>query len=429
MRRDGAQPPAEVVVRITQVAGALDFAAAVDLHHGALHPRDILVSGDLTVLAGIGVLQALGDAGLIVPMEGAYVSPHRARGLPPTRSDDIFALAAITYELMYGAPLPDPSELRATATALPGVDRTRLADVLDRALSAVPDVRPPTALELAALIQDALTPIPIPIPIPIRDSDFDSEVRIQNSDSEIPIPIRDSDAHSEVAIPHTDSSRALVPDLPLRGPEPKRESELRNQNQNQNLEPESESESQSQSSHGYWFLTTATLAIGLLMGFAGGYVVGQRDAIPVPQSAERAIANAQRPPSSRDETPAPTPGRDFTESAVPPAASEVERPAQSVTDQPVVPGPESAEEAEPADRAESERVDPREPGVLQVDSRPRGAQVFVNGRLVGTTPLVLTDVRPGTHAVRIDLRGYRRWVASVDVTPGERHRVAASLER
>ena len=399
MRRDGPQPPADVLVRVTQVAAALDFAAAVDLHHGALHPRDILISGELTVVAGIGVLQALGDAGLVVPMEGAYVSPHRARGLTPARSDDIFSLAAITYELLYGAAVPARSDLRAAVTSLAGIDRTRLADVLERAVSPDPDDRPSTALEFAALIQDALTAIPIPIPIPVPDSDSE-------------IPIRDADSHSEIPIPRADASQRPVADLPLRATESK-------------LEPESTiRDEEPQPRHGYWFLTTATLAIGLLMGFVSGYVVGQRDATPVPQSAQRAVARAQRP-SSGDETPAPTAGRDFTESVVPPAVRGADAPVVRPSEPPA--GAAGSERTNPV--APSDRLDPREPGVLQVDSRPRGAQVFVDGRLVGTTPLMLTEVRPGTHAVRIDLRGHRRWVASVDVAPGARQRVAASLER
>jgi serine/threonine protein kinase len=423
MQRDAAQSPAEVLVRIAQLAGALDFAAAVDLHHGALHPRDVLVSGEVTAVAGIGVLQALGDAGLVVPMEGAYVAPQRARGLSPTRSDDVFALAAIAYELLYAAPVPARSELRALVTPLAGVDRARLADALHRALSPEPDDRPSTALEFAGAIQTALTPIPVPIP---------------DSDSEVPLPtlIREPESHPEIAIAHSDAARASVPDLPLRAAEPKVAAESLNQHRNvesefRNRNSESESPNQepaSESQFGYWFLATASLAIGLLMGFSGGYVVGQRDAIPVSPSAPRVAARTQPPPPSA-ETPAPTAGRDFTESAVPPGAREVERPAQSVPDQPVVPRPESGDGTGRNDRSQSDRLDPREPGVLQVDSRPRGAQVFVNGRLVGTTPLLLPDISPGTHAVRIDLRGHRRWVASVDVAPGQRQRVAASLER
>jgi serine/threonine protein kinase len=435
MRRDGAQPLADVLLRVTQLSGALDFAAAVGVHHGALHPRDILVSGELTVLAGLGVLQALGDAGLVVPMEGAYVSPQRAQGLPVTPRDDIFSLAAITYELAYGAPVPVQSELRAAVTRMPGVDRVRFAEILEGALSSEPDDRPSSALEFAAAIQEALTPIPdSDSRIPIRDSDSHSE-------SPIPVPI-------PIPVPQSDSSaQASAPDLPLRAGESEFESERTNRNRtselaNRNRESESANwNRESEPEYGWWFLTTATLAIGLLMGFASGYVVGQRDSTPTPQSAQRAVARAQRP-SSPDESPTPTAGRDFTESPVPPAASGVDRPAasgverpQTVTDQPVIPPPESPgrtnrpASSEAARSEGAQRTESPDHGVLQVDSRPRGAQVFVDGRLVGITPLLLTDVRPGTHAVRIDLRGHRRWVTSVEVAPGERQRVAASLER
>jgi hypothetical protein len=55
--------------------------------------------------------------------------------------------------------------------------------------------------------------------------------------------------------------------------------------------------------------------------------------------------------------------------------------------------------------------------------------VFLDGRPVGTTPLVLTTAAPGEHAVHLDLDGYQRWATSVKIMSGERSRVAASLER
>jgi hypothetical protein len=72
---------------------------------------------------------------------------------------------------------------------------------------------------------------------------------------------------------------------------------------------------------------------------------------------------------------------------------------------------------------------PVTPSSLQVDSRPKGAQVWMDGRLVGATPLLLPEVTAGAHAVRIELPGYRSWITSVAVSRGERARVAASLER
>ena len=65
---------------------------------------------------------------------------------------------------------------------------------------------------------------------------------------------------------------------------------------------------------------------------------------------------------------------------------------------------------------------------MEVLSRPSGAEVFVDGALVGRTPLSLPDVEVGGHAVRISLPKHQRWATSVEVRPGERTRVAASLE-
>jgi hypothetical protein len=67
------------------------------------------------------------------------------------------------------------------------------------------------------------------------------------------------------------------------------------------------------------------------------------------------------------------------------------------------------------------------PASLRVESRPTGARVFVDRKLVGTTPLVLGEVTPGSHMVWLELDGYRRWIAPVKVVAGQ-SRVAASLE-
>ena len=52
-------------------------------------------------------------------------------------------------------------------------------------------------------------------------------------------------------------------------------------------------------------------------------------------------------------------------------------------------------------------------GALAVDSRPTGAKVFMDGKLVGTTPLALPSVPAGSHAIRLEHDGYRRWSSSV----------------
>jgi len=67
-------------------------------------------------------------------------------------------------------------------------------------------------------------------------------------------------------------------------------------------------------------------------------------------------------------------------------------------------------------------------GSVLVESRPTAARVFVDGKEVGRTPLLLPDVRAGSHVVRLELDGHRTWTASVRVVSGERRRVTASLE-
>src|SRR5690242_4491814 len=46
--------------------------------------------------------------------------------------------------------------------------------------------------------------------------------------------------------------------------------------------------------------------------------------------------------------------------------------------------------------------------VVTLDSSPRGASVFVNGRLAGATPLELADLPPGSYSLNIERDGYTR---------------------
>jgi hypothetical protein len=66
---------------------------------------------------------------------------------------------------------------------------------------------------------------------------------------------------------------------------------------------------------------------------------------------------------------------------------------------------------------------------LNVQSRPAGARVYVNGRLAGATPVAIRDLPAGPATVRIEMDGYRLWTTKVQVSADEQTRVAASLER
>jgi hypothetical protein len=68
-------------------------------------------------------------------------------------------------------------------------------------------------------------------------------------------------------------------------------------------------------------------------------------------------------------------------------------------------------------------------GSVFVDSRPRGASVFIDGKLVGTTPLSVPEVRIGTRVVRLELPDHRIWSSTARVAAGQQSRVTGSLER
>lgn len=66
-------------------------------------------------------------------------------------------------------------------------------------------------------------------------------------------------------------------------------------------------------------------------------------------------------------------------------------------------------------------------GAVFVDSEPRGAHVWLDDRLVGTTPVLVPEVSPGVHRLRAERAGFRPWTTTIDVQPGVRARVTAAL--
>lgn len=63
---------------------------------------------------------------------------------------------------------------------------------------------------------------------------------------------------------------------------------------------------------------------------------------------------------------------------------------------------------------------------LEADSSPRGAELVLDGRSVGRTPVTL-QVNPGRHEVELRLPGYQTFKATVNPKPAERVRLFAQL--
>jgi hypothetical protein len=68
----------------------------------------------------------------------------------------------------------------------------------------------------------------------------------------------------------------------------------------------------------------------------------------------------------------------------------------------------------------------REPATLEIESKPRGAAVAVDGTLVGVTPL-RTEVEAGTHTIEVSKSGYRSDSRTFEAEGGATERFSLTL--
>ena len=149
------------------------------------------------------------------------------------------------------------------------------------------------------------------------------------------------------------------------------------------------------------------LGLGLVIGYAAGYVVGNREQpqlASAPTETQRPASPSQSGATSRD-TQAPTTGsaapRAATEQVVPQA-----RPAPPLASAPPSAAPTSG--IPPSRPASTPAAAPRAAtaGRLVVTSDPAKANVTINGRWRGRTPLTVDPLRFGKYEVRVVQPGY-----------------------
>jgi hypothetical protein len=149
----------KVLPFLTQLAGAIDFARAAGVGHGALHPRDIFVTPDEARATGFGVVEALERVGLRAPIRRPYSAPERIDGKAWGTPADVFSLAAIAFELMTGRrPSGLGDQIGALSGATVGGQTDALHAVLARAMSESSEDRFPTALAFASALESAARP-------------------------------------------------------------------------------------------------------------------------------------------------------------------------------------------------------------------------------------------------------------------------------
>ncbi len=534
MREHGSAPAADAVRVATQVAGALDFAATVNVVHGALHPRDVLIASDDTRLIGLGITRALEHIGFPAPVRRPYTAPERAAGAAWDRRADVFGLAALIYELLWARRVAATGrEAVAGLSRLPGVDSDALSDVFARGLAEDPADRFETGLQFAEALKEAirsplkggryrgsgmassesLLPLGEPDPEGTVDEGTVSIRRLKPDDDDTvptgPSGLGDDDdaVPSELAVLGAESAGATPEPGPVPFARPMTGPMLSVDSVSYPTPPralaalvrpavlESNQRPLKASQSAIWPLTLA-LVIGMALGFGGGYWLGgvERANAPVStlgntssqlpaaggpraQESNEVTASAVatdttsgpgardtevllKPDATREASGAVAPSGRLTVRSMP-AGARVLVDGRDVGTTPVTvgkltrgthavrvlhdgyvaqerrasitagrPSPSLTVRLTRADAAARTKAPAsRLTASLAVESRPSGARVLLDGKLVGTTPMLIDAVPAGVHAVRLDLNGYRRWTSSVGIAAGEKHRVAGSLER
>jgi hypothetical protein len=182
-------------------------------------------------------------------------------------------------------------------------------------------------------------------------------------------------------------------------------------------------------------------AIGLVLG---GLILSGEDSVAEPQEISAAdLSIPIQPPegtsgSSGPALPSASPGDE-------PAAGAVESPRVIPTSAGVVAKPSpsprrprardvvaSRSASKPAGTAAQSNSTaaklPRYRGSLAIESTPPGATVSVDGRVVGSAPVLLEEVPAGSCVVRVESSGYELWSAAVHVVANKRTRVTAMLQ-
>jgi len=67
-------------------------------------------------------------------------------------------------------------------------------------------------------------------------------------------------------------------------------------------------------------------------------------------------------------------------------------------------------------------------GSLAINSIPQGATIFVNRRMVGETPFVVSDLSVGSYVIRLERQGFQPWTASATVSAIHQTQVTATLQ-
>ncbi|CAN5779679.1 hypothetical protein BH24ACI5_BH24ACI5_05870 [soil metagenome] len=474
LRHYAPAPIDKVLPLITQLAGAIDFARTAGVGHGALHPRDIFVTPEEARATGFGVVEALERVGIRAPVRRPYSAPERVAGNRWGTPADVFSLAAIAYELLTGhRPAGTGSQIGGVAGTSAGHHPGAVHAVFVRAMDDDPARRYQSALAFASALDAAangeaeddsespaaaagLTAAAVGEDVETKaegvphaeGSEFNDVVAEREEDEAHAALLA---AEQEVAAVELESPREHfldaegVDDLALDVPQAERfaddfglvaaaadadPADARVDDEDETaeaLDPAYEADAAPDRAEpmavyeagpaadyahaeaaapvfhdrpGSSFRSRAVIAVlGLLVGFAGGYAVGTR----TPAISSGADASGDLVAGAgTDETAKPY-SEETVAPAQPPAATTGAPAGTGEATPPVAPAPASP-------KSETRAAT----GSVVVRSTPPGANVTIEGRWRGRTPLTLDKLAFGAHQIRVVQSGYA--VATEEVT-------------
>jgi hypothetical protein len=175
-------------------------------------------------------------------------------------------------------------------------------------------------------------------------------------------------------------------------------------------------------------------SIGAL-AWSGRWLMGMRRDVG---TSGAQIQNASQPtPTVPPETPTnvlpPAPDPQPPATDVPAETATSSEPATAIATPSGARGanaPDAPRAERPAPQAERLPVnaDPNAAGGLFAITRPVGAQLFLDNKLIGTTPLFMSQLSSGSHEVRLELPGFSTYSSSIQVEPNKRFRLAVQLD-
>src|SRR5262249_32740360 len=116
-------------------------------------------------LTGVGIARALAQVGVAPPVRRPYSAPERMSGGSWDRRADVFSLAALIHELLWGRRIAGTGSHAADAlTEIEGGRLDALRDVFARALADDPGDRFGTALEFAEALKSAFPEVTLALP-------------------------------------------------------------------------------------------------------------------------------------------------------------------------------------------------------------------------------------------------------------------------